>query len=97
MSGVLVSHGLRYNFNYLFYLATPKPDVTVFTCERGLAYCADNKECYEEKGRCDGKFDCLDHSDEYNCHGHIHATPKGMYDLFLFNWIFWNSLWQPQF
>ena len=49
--GTLVLYGLNYKFR-LFYLATPKPDVTVFTCEHGLAYCTDNKGCYEKAGRC---------------------------------------------
>lgn len=56
--------------------------MTGFTCGRGLAYCADNKGCYEKEGRCDGLFDCRDHSDEKNCHSIIHTTPKRMYDLF---------------
>ena len=56
--------------------------MTVFTCERGLAYCADNTECYSKNGRCDGTFDCRDHSDEKNCHGHINTTPARMYDFF---------------
>ena len=63
---------------YLSYLATPKPDATVFMCERGLAYCVDNKGYYDKKESCDGTFDCLDHSDEDNCHSHIHACPKRM-------------------
>ena len=79
--GTLVLYGLNYKFR-LFYLATPKPDVTAFTCEHGLAYCTDNKGCYEKAGRCDGVFDCRDHSDEYNCKGHIHVIAESMSNFF---------------
>ena len=58
--------------------------MTHFTCERGLVYCEDNKGCYEKAGRCDGTFDCRDHSDEKNCHGIINTTPKCMYSFFIF-------------
>ena len=59
--------------------------MTDFTCERDLDYCADNRECYEKDGRCDGIFDCRDHSDEKNSHNIKHTTQKRMYGLFLFN------------
>ena len=62
--------------------------MTVFTCEHGLTYCTDNKECYDKTGRCDGISDCRDHSDEYNCQGHIPATAKSMYNLFYFKLTF---------
>ena len=57
--------------------------MTVFTCEHGLAYCADNTECYDKTAHCDGTFDCRDHSDEDGCQGHIHTTLKRKYDFFI--------------
>ena len=56
--------------------------MTVFTCEHGLAYCTDNKGCYEKVGRCDGIFDCRDQSDECNCKGHIHVIVENMSNFF---------------
>ena len=66
--------------------------MTVFTCEDGLTYCADNKGCYDKTGRCDGIFDCRDHSDEYNCQGHIPGTAKSMHKFFDFNLTFLEFL-----
>ena len=81
----------------MFHVATRKPDTTVLTCEGAQAYCANNMECYSKSGRCDGAFDCRDHSDEKNCQGHLHTTPKRMYDLFSLIWLLWNSLCKSLF
>ena len=76
------------NFNYLFHLATRKPYATVFDCGFGQAYCKDHTECYEKTGRCDGVYDCRDHSDEDHCEGHKHSKTKRMYHFLTFTSLF---------
>ena len=41
-------------------------------CKKGQFNCSDGSMCIEENWKCDGDFDCLDHSDEKNCGERTH-------------------------
>ena len=55
-----------FNFTWLnIFLLEPK------VCKEDEFNCSDSSMCIDKKWKCDGDFDCADHSDERDCKGTI--------------------------
>lgn len=61
-------------FPFFFQIARCRADE--FECASG--------SCVSKNARCDGRNDCVDHSDEYNC--------NGIFSFFPFHWVYFTSI-----